>query len=308
MFAKFKTMNSEEIAKIKNTKQGLIAALIAYVCYGLLPIYIKSVDAVPSIEVLAHRIIWSVPFGLLIVLGRKQIPEIKAAFTDIRIMGLLFITALLIGMNWYIYIYSVQTNQVLQASLGYYINPLFYVLVGVIFLKERLRALQAVAISIAAIGVLILTLSTGQFPWIAITLAASFTVYGVIRKNVAVGAMPGLFIETLIICPLALAYFYHITQGGFAIFANNDSSMIGLLLLAGPITVIPLLLFAVAARKLRLTTIGMMQFLSPTMQFIVALFYGEILSVPSMICFSCIWLAISIFIYDAVTKKDINSY
>jgi chloramphenicol-sensitive protein RarD len=308
MFAKFKTMNSEEIAKIKNTKQGLIAALIAYVCYGLLPIYIKSVDAVPSIEVLAHRIIWSVPFGLLIVLGRKQIPEIKAAFTDIRIMGLLFTTALLIGMNWYIYIYSVQTNQVLQASLGYYINPLFYVLVGVIFLKERLRALQAVAISIAAIGVLILTLSTGQFPWIAITLAASFTVYGVIRKNVAVGAMPGLFIETLIICPLALAYFYHITQGGFAIFANNDSSMIVLLLLAGPITVIPLLLFAVAARKLRLTTIGMMQFLSPTMQFIVALFYGEILSVPSMICFSCIWLAISIFIYDAVTKKDINSY
>ena len=308
MFAKFKTMNSEEIAKIKNTKQGLIAALIAYVCYGLLPIYIKSVDAVPSIEVLAHRIIWSVPFGLLIVLGRKQIPEIKAAFTDIRIMGLLFITALLIGMNWYIYIYSVQTNQVLQASLGYYINPLFYVLVGVIFLKERLRALQAVAISIAAIGVLILTLSTGQFPWIAITLAASFTVYGVIRKNVAVGAMPGLFIETLIICPLALAYFYHITQGGFAIFANNDSSMIVLLLLAGPITVIPLLLFAVAARKLRLTTIGMMQFLSPTMQFIIALFYGEILSVPSMICFSCIWLAISIFIYDAVTKKDINSY
>ena len=301
-------MNAEEITKIKKTKQGLIAALIAYVCYGLLPIYIKSVDAVPSIEVLAHRIIWSVPFGLLIVLGRKQIPEIKAAFTDIRIMGLLFITALLIGMNWYIYIYSVQTNQVLQASLGYYINPLFYVLVGVIFLKERLRALQAVAISIAAIGVLILTLSTGQFPWIAITLAASFTVYGVIRKNVAVGAMPGLFIETLIICPLALAYFYHITQGGFAIFANNDSSMIVLLLLAGPITVIPLLLFAVAARKLRLTTIGMMQFLSPTMQFIVALFYGEILSVPSMICFSCIWLAISIFIYDAVTKKDINSY
>ena len=301
-------MNAEEITKIKKTKQGLIAALIAYVCYGLLPIYIKSVDAVPSIEVLAHRIIWSVPFGLLIVLGRKQIPEIKAAFTDIRIMGLLFITALLIGMNWYIYIYSVQTNQVLQASLGYYINPLFYVLVGVIFLKEKLRVLQAVAISIAAIGVLILSMSTGQFPWIAITLAASFTVYGVIRKNVAVGAMPGLFIETLIICPLALAYFYHITQGGFAIFANNDSSMIGLLLLAGPITVIPLLLFAVAARKLRLTTIGMMQFLSPTMQFIIALFYGESLSVPSMICFSCIWLAISIFIYDAVTKKDINSY
>ena len=191
-------MNAEEITKIKKTKQGLIAALIAYVCYGLLPIYIKSVDAVPSIEVLAHRIIWSVPFGLLIVLGRKQIPEIKAAFTDIRIMSLLFITALLIGVNWYIYIYSVQTNQVLQASLGYYINPLFYVLVGVIFLKERLRVLQAVAISIAAIGVLILTMSTGQFPWIAITLAASFTVYGVIRKNVAVGAMPGLFIETLI--------------------------------------------------------------------------------------------------------------
>ena len=301
-------MKQKLIHDAKKTKQGLISGLIAYLCYGLFPIYIKLIDAIPSIEVLAHRIIWSIPFGLLIVVLRKQFPEIKRVLADIRIVGYLFVSALLIASNWYVYIYAVQSNQLLQASLGYYINPLFYVLVGIVFLKERLRILQGVAIIFAAIGVLILTFSTGKFPWIAIMLAALFTLYGVIRKNIAVGAMPGLFIETLIICPFALIYFYYLTQGTFAIFVGNDYPMIVLLLLAGPVTVIPLLCFAIAARKLRLTTIGMMQFLSPTMQFFVALFYGESLSLASTLCFACIWLAISIFLYDAWTEKDINSY
>jgi len=301
-------MKQESIKDTKKTKQGLIAGLIAYLCYGLFPIYIKSIEVIPSVEVLAHRIIWSVPFGLLIVILRKQFPEIKRALTDIRIVSYLFVSALLIASNWYIYIYAVQSNQLLQASLGYYINPLFYVLVGVVFLKERLRTLQGIAIFFAGIGVLILTFSTGKFPWISIALASLFTLYGVIRKNIAVGAMPGLFIETLIICPFALIYFHYLTQGTFAIFAGDESSMIVLLLLAGPVTVIPLLCFAIAARKLRLTTIGMMQFLSPTMQFVIALLYGETLSQASMLCFACIWLAISIFLYDALTEKDINSY
>ena len=175
--------DEEKLAQSKTAKQGLVAALVAYLCYGLLPIYIKMIDSIPSIEVLAHRIVWSVPFGLLIILGRRQIPEIKRALKDFRVMSFLIFTAFLIGMNWYIYIYSVQSDQVLQASLGYYINPLFYVIVGVAFLGEKLRLLQGIAILFASIGVLILTFSTGVFPWISITLAASFTVYGVIRKK-----------------------------------------------------------------------------------------------------------------------------
>ena len=300
--------DEEKLAQSKTAKQGLVAALVAYLCYGLLPIYIKMIDSIPSIEVLAHRIVWSVPFGLLIILGRRQIPEIKRALKDFRVMSFLIFTAFLIGMNWYIYIYSVQSNQVLQASLGYYINPLFYVIVGVAFLGEKLRLLQGIAILFASIGVLILTFSTGVFPWISITLAASFTVYGVIRKKIAVGAMPGLFIETIIICPCAFYYFFFITNSGFTFFTNNDISMIILLLFAGPITVIPLLCIAIALKKLRLTTVGMMQFLSPSMQFIVAVIYGEKLTQANMLCFGFIWLAIAVFIYDAVKVRDVSLY
>jgi chloramphenicol-sensitive protein RarD len=300
--------DEEKLAQSKTAKQGLVAALVAYLCYGLLPIYIKMIDSIPSIEVLAHRIVWSVPFGLLIILGRRQIPEIKRALKDFRVMSFLIFTAFLIGMNWYIYIYSVQSDQVLQASLGYYINPLFYVIVGVAFLGEKLRLLQGIAILFAGIGVLILTFSTGVFPWISITLAASFTVYGVIRKKIAVGAMPGLFIETIIICPCAFYYFFFITNSGFTFFTNNDLSMIILLLFAGPITVIPLLCIAIALKKLRLTTVGMMQFLSPSMQFIVAVIYGEKLTQANMLCFGFIWLAIAVFIYDAVKVRDVSLY
>ncbi|MBT7275270.1 MAG: EamA family transporter RarD [Woeseiaceae bacterium] len=300
--------DEEKLAQSKTAKQGLVAALVAYLCYGLLPIYIKMIDSIPSIEVLAHRIVWSVPFGLLIILGRRQIPEIKRALKDFRVMSFLVFTAFLIGMNWYIYIYSVQSDQVLQASLGYYINPLFYVIVGVAFLGEKLRLLQGIAILFAGIGVLILTFSTGVFPWISITLAASFTVYGVIRKKIAVGAMPGLFIETIIICPCAFYYFFFITNSGFTFFTNNDLSMIILLLFAGPITVIPLLCIAIALKKLRLTTVGMMQFLSPSMQFIVAVIYGEKLTQANMLCFGFIWLAIAVFIYDAVKVRDVSLY
>ena len=300
--------DEEKLAQSKTAKQGLVAASVAYLCYGLLPIYIKMIDSIPSIEVLAHRIVWSVPFGLLIILGRRQIPEIKRALKDFRVMSFLIFTAFLIGMNWYIYIYSVQSDQVLQASLGYYINPLFYVIVGVAFLGEKLRLLQGIAILFASIGVLILTFSTGVFPWISITLAASFTVYGVIRKKIAVGAMPGLFIETIIICPCAFYYFFFITNSGFTFFTNNDISMIILLLFAGPITVIPLLCIAIALKKLRLTTVGMMQFLSPSMQFIVAVIYGEKLTQANMLCFGFIWLAIAVFIYDAVKVRDVSLY
>jgi chloramphenicol-sensitive protein RarD len=302
-------MNSD-IKKNKqdHTKTGLLSALVAYSFWGVMPVYFKIVDAVPSMEVFAHRVLWSVPFGLIVILIRKQWHEIKRAAINPNVIKFLFLSALLISTNWYLYIVAVQTNEILQASLGYYINPLLYVLVGVTFLNERLRTLQLVAIFIAAIGVLILTLSTGKFPWIAVSLAITFTAYGVIRKNVDVGAMPGLFIETIFILPFAIGYFYFLANNGTLFFGNDHLLDSFFLILAGPFTVFPLLFFAIAAKRLRLTTIGMMQFLAPTMQFVVALIYGEALSQASFICFICIWIAIIVFVYDAIGDGSLESY
>ncbi len=294
--------------KRDHTKTGLLAALAAYSFWGVLPIYFKIVDTVPSLEVFAHRVLWSVPFGFIIILIRKQWHEVKRTTFNPNVLKYLFFSALLISTNWYLYIVAVQTNEILQASLGYYINPLLYVLVGVTLLNERLRALQLIAIFIATIGVLILTLSTGKFPWIAVSLAITFTAYGVIRKNADVGAMPGLFIETIFILPFAIGYFYFLANNGTLFFGDDHILDSFFLILAGPFTVFPLLFFALAAKRLRLTTIGMMQFLSPTMQFVVALIYGETLSQASFICFICIWIAIIVFMHDAISEGSLESY
>ncbi|MEC9415388.1 MAG: EamA family transporter RarD [Pseudomonadota bacterium] len=299
--------STEKKNKQDRTKMGLLSALMAYSFWGVMPIYFKIVDTVTSMEVFAHRVLWSVPFGFIIILIRRQWHEIKWAILNPDILKFLFFSALLISTNWYLFIVAVQTDEILQASLGYYINPLLYVLVGVTFLKERLRVLQSVAIFIAVIGVLILTLSTGKFPWIAISLALTFTAYGVIRKNVNIGAMPGLFLETIFILPFAVGYFYFLANNG-ALFFGNDYMLDFFLILAGPFTVFPLLFFALAAKRLKLTTIGMMQFLAPTMQFVVALIYGEALSQASFICFICIWIAIIVFVYDAIDEGSLASY
>jgi chloramphenicol-sensitive protein RarD len=208
--------------------------------------------------------------------------------------------AMFIAINWYVYIYAIQSNQIFQGSLGYYINPLVYVLVGVMFLGEKLRSLQIVAVVLATIGVLVLTFSGGEFPIIALTLAFSFSVYGVIRKRIDIGAMPGLFVETILLLPFALVWLGWIIYSGQSAFGTDDPGISTLLLLAGPITVVPLLFFALAARRLPLSTIGFMQFLAPTLQFCVGLYYGEQLSVPSMICFAFIWMAVILFSTDAL--------
>jgi len=283
----------------QRARNGLAAALIAYLMWGVLPIYFKVVQSVAPLEVLAHRILWGVPFGALIVTFRGQWPEVSRVLRDRRPFLLLTLSAMVIAVNWFLYIVAVQHSQVFQASLGYYINPLLYVLVGVIFLGERLRRLQGGAVVLAAAGVLILTLSGGELPLIALALAVTFTVYGVIRKQVAVGGMPGLLVETLLLLPLALVYFSWLAASGAASFGGEDIRINLLLALAGPITVVPLLLFALAARRLQLTTIGMIQFLAPTMQFLVGVWYGETLTPAHIACFGCIWMAISLFSWDA---------
>ncbi len=241
----------------------------------------------------------AIPFGALIIAARGQWREVLGALVSRRTLTLLVCSAALIAVNWLLYIVAVQTNQVFQASLGYYINPLMNVVVGVAFLSERLRRSQTAAVLLAAVGVTVLAASGGSVPWIAMSLAVSFTLYSVIRKRVAVGGMPGLFIETLVLLPFAGVWLVWLLGTGTAVFATGSAGMNLLLVLGGPITVVPLLMFALAARRLQLTTIGMLQFIAPTLQFLVGVWYGEVLTTPHLICFGLIWAAISLFVWDA---------
>jgi len=287
-----------------DTRDGFIAALICYLIWGLLPIYFVFVSAVAPVEVLLHRIVWAVPFGALIIFFRRQWPEVKRALTHKAMMFWLVIAAMFIAINWYVYIYAIQNNQIFQGSLGYYINPLVYVLIGVMFLGEKLRSLQIAAVVLATIGVLVLTFSGGEFPAIALTLAFSFSVYGVIRKRIVIGAMPGLFVETIVLLPIALVWLGWLIYSGQAAFGAESAGINALLLLAGPITVVPLLFFALAARRLPLSTIGFIQFMAPTLQFCVGLYYGEQLTRANMICFVCIWVAVILFSADAMRARN----
>ena len=253
----------------------------------------------PATEILIHRIIWAVPFGLLIILARGQWAEVVQAFRTARKLLPLVIAALVLAVNWLVYVWAVQNALIFQGSLGYYINPLLYVLVGVLFFGERLRRLQTAAVLLAAIGVAVLTFSGGEFPLIALTLATTFTIYGTIRSRVDIGGMPGLFVETVILLPAAIVYLIWLATRHAAIFTAGDIGSSGMLMLAGPLTVLPLLLFALAARRLRLSTIGVMQFIAPTLQFLVGLAYGEVLTPAHIVCFTLIWVAVFLFSGDA---------
>ena len=283
----------------KRARDGILSAFIAFFLWGLFPLYFIVVKDVSAGEVLAHRIIWAVPFGALIIHLRQQWTEVIDALKHRRTLLFLILSAIVITGNWLVYIWAVQLEQINQASLGYYINPLLFALAGVVIFGEKLRKAQTTAIILAAIGVSVLTFRGGEFPAIAVFLGVAFAIYGVIRKQVVVGGMPGLFIETLVLLPIALGYLLWIMLAGEAAFSFTDPSLAGILLLAGPLTVIPLLFFALAARRLNLSTLGMMQFIAPTLQFVIAVIYGEQLTTAHIICFSLIWLAVILFSIDA---------
>jgi len=280
-------------------KLGLLCAVFAYAMWGLLPVYLKQLGGVDSTEVVAHRIIWSAPFGAIILTLRKQWRETLKALFSPRMILVLGFSATVIAGNWLLYVWAVAHERVLEASLGYYINPLIFIAAGVFVLKEKLSTPQIIAVVLAGVGVAVLTIGVGVFPWVSIMLAASFTAYGYVRKMVDVGAMPGLFIETLLLAPFAFVFLMWFAAAHGSSFGAGDTRLDALLIAAGPVTVIPLVLFALAARRLKLSTIGFLQYIGPTGQFLLGLYYGETFTVFHAICFGLIWVALILISLNA---------
>ena len=284
-------------------RTGLTAALGAYVIWGLMPLYLLLVRSVPAFEFVGWRIIWTLPLCLLIALLRKQWPELRAAFAHRRTLGWLALSATLIAVNWVVYVWAIQNGQVYAASLGYYINPLVNVLLGTMLLGERLTRRQWIAVALAAIGVSLLAAGALTTLWISLTLALSFGSYGLIRKQVAVGAVPGLTIEsTLLLVPsFGVALYYAQTEGSsFAVSTELSLAIIA----GGAFTAFPLLLFAIAARKLPYSTLGFIQFLAPSIVFILGLtVFGEELKPAQAACFACIWAAAAVFAWDMIARS-----
>lgn len=286
-----------------DSRSGLISGLVAYTIWGLFPIYFVAVKHIPTLEILGHRILWSIPFGLLILVFRRQIAETLSIVRKPKTLGLLALAAIALAANWGVYIWAIQQDQIFQGSLGYYINPLLYVLVGVIFFKESITKLQLFAILLAFIGVMILTFQGGVFPWISLFLAASFTAYGVLRKQIAVGAMPGLFVETSTLLLPALMLFAFLAQTNTLAWGDFGWKTDALLIFAGPLTVLPLLAFAFAARRISLSALGVLQYVGPTLQFGCGIYFGETFTSAHALCFAFIWMGVGVFAFDAIRKS-----
>ncbi|MCE5168799.1 EamA family transporter RarD [Paenibacillus profundus] len=290
--------------KIKQSQNsmGVLATGLSYLLWGILPIYWKSVGSVPAGEVLAHRIIWSLVFMLLILLllGKLKMvaTEMKYVFTHKKQAMSMILASVLISINWLVFIFAVESNQVVEASLGYYINPLLNVFLATFFLKERLNKAEWVSVAIAAGGVLCLTLYYGTFPWAALTLASTFGFYGLIKKKVSIGAWTGLTIETLIMTPFALIFLFFFDHSSVSLW-ERDVSIILLLMGAGVVTAIPLLLFAAGAKRISFTLLGFLQYIAPTIMLLLGLFlFHEPFSTPQLLAFMLIWLALLIFSFS----------
>jgi chloramphenicol-sensitive protein RarD len=284
----------------QSAKHGVLFALAAYIMWGIAPIYFKSLSTVPAYEILAHRIVWSCVFVAGLLWLGKQWPAVAAVFKHPKQLATLSLTSLLIGVNWLVFIWSVNNDRLLDASLGYYINPLFNVVLGMLFLGERFRRAQWLAIGLALVGVMIQVISYGSLPWIALTLATSFGLYGLLRKKVNLASLPGLFVETLFLFPLAAAYLLFFASSSSSDLSSNSTSLNLLLLSAGIVTTLPLLCFAAAAIRLRLSTIGFFQYIGPSLMFILATsLFGESLSPVKLLTFAFIWLGLIVFTWDA---------
>ncbi|MBK9120711.1 MAG: EamA family transporter RarD [Phycisphaerales bacterium] len=281
---------------------GALYGIGAYALWGIFPLYFKLVERVPGLEVLAHRIVWSVVFLLVLLALRRSWRPLGIALRTRRVVVTLAVTSLLIACNWLLFIWAVTHDHILQASLGYFINPLVNVLLGAVFLRERLRRIQTASVLLAAVGVGYLTFAGSEPPTVALILAATFGVYALLRKIAQVDAVVGLTVETALLLPFAAGYLLWLLSQQAAVFSTGwGISMV--LMAAGVVTATPLLLFAMAARRLRLATLGLLQYIAPTGHFLIAVVvFREPFSGAHLFAFACIWVALAIYSSDLVRR------
>lgn len=311
-------MENESKELVKGTWFGIGA----YLTWGIFPLYWKLLAHIPAGEVLAHRILWSLLFMLIILLclqrGKSFLLECKHIFTNKKMVLGIFAASILVSINWYTFIYAVSQDRIVESSLGYYINPLVSVLLGILVLKERLSFYQMVSFLLATAGVLIITISFGAFPWIALTLAVSFGLYGLVKKLINLDALTGITIETAFVVPIALLYITTLEVGGTGSFIGATIPTMLLLLAAGAVTAIPLLLFASSARRIPLYLVGFLQYITPSMQlFIGVIIFQESFTKIHFFSFLCIWIALLIFSFSRTKwliskepklfKKEVNT-
>ncbi|MEJ2749484.1 MAG: EamA family transporter RarD, partial [Anaerolineae bacterium] len=276
-------------------------AAAAYTLWGFLPIFWKALHSVPALEILAHRMVWSLTFVLVVLTLKRRWTWLKPALHSRRTLITFLATGALLSLNWFTYIWAVNAGYIVESSLGYFINPLVNVLLGVIFLGERMRGWQWTAVSLAAVGVLYLTFHYGSLPWIALTLAFSFGFYGLLRKTAPLEALEGLGMETAVMFVPAVSYLIYLELTGRAAFGHGSWTTTFLLLLAGVVTAVPLWLFALGARRVTLVTRGLLQYIAPTLQFLIGVFvYNEPFSRAQMLGFSIIWLALLLYSAESV--------
>ncbi len=297
--------DASALAASRTTGLGLAFAIGAFLIWGVFPIFFKQLDTVPALEVLAHRVVWSTCFtaGLLTILGRWR--AVVIGLRNLRLFLSLVLSAFVISLNWGVFIWAVANSRVLESSLGYYINPLVSVFLGVLVLRERLRVAQWAAVALAGVGIAHEVVRLEEMPWVALTLACSFAAYGLIRKTADVDPLTGLFVETAIMTPLALAYLLlaPVNAAG-VLWQTADARTLFLLVMAGALTTLPLLLFVGAAKRIRLSTLGLLQYIVPTGHFLIAVYlYGEALSPWRIMTFVCIWIALVIYSLPALRGR-----
>ncbi len=291
---------------------GILYTLGAYALWGLFPLYFHALADISATEILAHRIVWSLAFVALILLTIRRWAWVKGAFTSPKVLLIFTCSSFLVAANWGTYVYSIVSGRTLEASLGYFINPLMSIALGSVFLKERLRPVQYAAVALAAAGVLWITWQTGEAPWLGLTLAVTFALYGLVRKVAPLPSLEGLALETIILTPLALSYLVYLASQNNLAFAAVTTETQWLLAAAGPITCIPLLLFAAGVRRIPYSVVGIIQYTSPSIVFLIATFwFKEPFSLPLFIGFVIIWCSVALFAGDSIRhlarqKKVVN--
>lgn len=283
---------------------GILYAIAAHLMWGLFPLYFKTLQSIPPLELMLQRLIWSALFLAALMTALRRWRWLVDLRQRPKVIGATAASAMFLSLNWYLYVWAVNNGHIIESSLGYFINPLVNVLLGYVVLKERLRPVQWTAISLAALGVLWLTWFNGHLPWIALTLAGSFGIYGLLRKTGALGAMEGLTMETLLLLPFGLTGLFMLTREQGSGFAAASTSLQWLVVASGPITAIPLLFFAAAARRLPLSLLGILQYVGPSMQFLIGVFvYHEAFDQARLLGFAAIWAALVVYSLESLWQS-----